>query len=273
LRNAGNIITGPMSSTMRSLALACVVKGGKEIVIIGHTDCQVGKMTVLELIDRFRALGIERHVLPDNLNEYFGLFGSVRQNVLKAVEVVRQSPLIGPKIPVQGLVIDIETGKLEWLVNGYQTVATSTSHLNQTVHTAPPAIDPLKPIAGFNLEAMKFPEGKIGELISAIGQGIAQKLEQTSESASDQSELSKAGKFIARLSGPEGFKVGEIKVPESKIGEVVSEIGREISHEIAHGLEGLDKHLKAAQPPRLPPKIPQPPRLKPKVQLRRNPND
>jgi carbonic anhydrase len=38
LRNAGNIITGPLSSTMRSLALACAVKGGKEIVIIGHTD-------------------------------------------------------------------------------------------------------------------------------------------------------------------------------------------------------------------------------------------
>ena len=34
LRNAGNIITGPLSSTMRSLALACAVKGGKEIAIL-----------------------------------------------------------------------------------------------------------------------------------------------------------------------------------------------------------------------------------------------
>jgi carbonic anhydrase len=76
LRNAGNIITGSMSSTMRSLALACVVKGGREIVIIGHTDCQVGKTSTLQLVDRFRALGIERHLLPDNLNEFFGLFGS-----------------------------------------------------------------------------------------------------------------------------------------------------------------------------------------------------
>jgi carbonic anhydrase len=96
LRNAGNIITGAMSSTMRSLALACAVKGGKEIVIIGHTDCQVGKTTTLQLIDRFQALGIERHLLPANLNEYFGIFGSDRQNVLKAVELVRGSPLIGP---------------------------------------------------------------------------------------------------------------------------------------------------------------------------------
>ena len=29
LRNAGNIITGPLSSTLRSLALACAVKSGK----------------------------------------------------------------------------------------------------------------------------------------------------------------------------------------------------------------------------------------------------
>ena len=116
---------------MRSLALACAVKGGKEIVIIGHTDCQVGKTTTMQLIDRFRALGIERHMLPDNLNEFFGLFGSDRQNVIKAVEIVRSSPLIGPRVPVQGLLIDIETGKLEWLVNGYRrsNAATVVSQL------------------------------------------------------------------------------------------------------------------------------------------------
>src|SRR5262245_38933780 len=64
LRNAGNIITGPSSSTMRSLALACAVKGGKEIAIIGHTDCQVGKTTVMQLLEKFKALGVERHQLP-----------------------------------------------------------------------------------------------------------------------------------------------------------------------------------------------------------------
>ena len=110
LRNAGNIITGPLSSTMRSLALACAVKGGKEIAITGHTDCQVGRTTTMELIDRFRALGIERHLLPANVNEFFGMFASERANVLKAVGTARQSSLIGPKIPVHGLLLDTETG-------------------------------------------------------------------------------------------------------------------------------------------------------------------
>src|SRR5216684_8949533 len=46
LRNAGNIITSPTSSTMRSLALACSIKGGREIAVIGHTDCRVRQSSV-----------------------------------------------------------------------------------------------------------------------------------------------------------------------------------------------------------------------------------
>src|SRR6266436_4816109 len=86
LRNAGNIITGPLSSTMRSLALACAVKGGKEIVIVGHTDCQVGKTTTMQLLEKLEAIGVKRQLLPENLNEYFGMFGSGRQNVIKACD-------------------------------------------------------------------------------------------------------------------------------------------------------------------------------------------
>src|SRR5882757_4675355 len=131
LRNAGNIITGPSSSTMRSLSLACAVKGGKEIAIIGHTDCQVCKTTTMQLLDRLRALGIERHMLPDNINEFFGLFSSERQNVIKAADFVRHSPLIGPKVPVHGLLVDIETGKLDWLVNGYESLETPGVRWNE----------------------------------------------------------------------------------------------------------------------------------------------
>src|ERR1700759_2110387 len=58
LRNAGNIITDPLSSTMRSLALACAVKGGKEIAIIGHTDCQVRKTSASQLADALNAMGV-----------------------------------------------------------------------------------------------------------------------------------------------------------------------------------------------------------------------
>ena len=60
LRNAGNIITGPLTSTMRSLALACAIKGGREIAIIGHTDCKVCETTTTTLLDKLKAVGVER---------------------------------------------------------------------------------------------------------------------------------------------------------------------------------------------------------------------
>jgi carbonic anhydrase len=123
LRNAGNVITGSTSSTMRSLALACALKGGREMAIIGHTDCAVRKTGMAELTDRFRALGVARENLPDDLVGYFGTFASERQNVIRGVEFARQSPLIGPRIPVHGLLFDLGTGRLEWVVNGYKTSA------------------------------------------------------------------------------------------------------------------------------------------------------
>jgi len=126
LRNAGNIITSPVSSTMRSLALACAVKGGREIVIIGHTDCKVRHTTLGELIELFKQQGIERNQLPENLAEYFGVFSSEQQNVIRGVDFVRHSPLIGPQIPVHGFMVDTFTGRLDWIVNGYETLHRAT---------------------------------------------------------------------------------------------------------------------------------------------------
>jgi len=176
LRNAGNIITGPQSSTMRSLALACAVKGGKEIVIIGHTDCQVGKTTTMQLIDRLKALGVERHLLPENLTEFFGMFGSERQNIIKAAGFARQSPLIGPKVPVHGLLLDIATGKVEWVVNGYQEMTKVTSRWNQTVKSAEDTVGALKSLTKFEIGEMKFPDTKIGETVTKAEDWIAGKL-------------------------------------------------------------------------------------------------
>lgn len=180
LRNAGNIITSTTSSTMRSLALACAVKGGREIAIIGHTDCQVCKTTTMQLLDRLKALGVDRSRLPENINEFFGLFGSERQNVIKACDLVRTSPLIGPKIPVHGLLIDIESGNLEWVVNGYNApVSAATPAPADGAH--PGAGGPFSSIGAFKdfaMGEMKFPESKIGEAAARAGQAIATEASQ-----------------------------------------------------------------------------------------------
>ncbi len=178
LRNAGNIITGPISSTMRSLALACAVKGAKEIAIIGHTDCQVGQLTTMGLVERFAALGVERRLLPDNLNEFFGLFGSERQNVIKAADLARGSPVIGSTVPVHGLLVDVETGKLEWLVNGYETVGTTRARWDQLVQSAGQTVDALKSLTDFKIGEMKFPDTKIGEVATRVEDWLSAKLRE-----------------------------------------------------------------------------------------------
>ena len=272
LRNAGNIITGPMSSTMRSLALACAVKGGKEIVIIGHTDCQVGKTSSMQLLERFRALGVERHLLPDNLNEFFGMFGSDRQNVLNAVEQVRNSPLIGPKVPVQGLLIDIETGKLEWLVNGYAALETASTR-PAALPVATGMADALKPLAGFDLGELKFPQGKIGEVVSTIGKEVLQRIEQSAAACPALSgpTAAAAPTPAPAVSLPIGFKLGEIRVPEARAGETLSEFAQHLVQKLGRDLDPASGQPKAAPPASAPPKIPIPPPLRPKMHLRRNP--
>ncbi|HEV2394222.1 MAG TPA: carbonic anhydrase [Verrucomicrobiae bacterium] len=185
LRNAGNIITGPLSSTMRSVALACAVKGAREIAIIGHTDCLVGKTSIMQLIDKLQALGVERHLLPDNISEYFGMFSNERQNVMKATEIARSSPLLGPRFPVHGLIVDVESGKLEWLVNGYETLSTVAARWNEVVKSAGRTVDALKPLSDFNIGEMKFPETKIGEVITNTENWLSDQIHDM-EAASSQ---------------------------------------------------------------------------------------
>ena len=176
LRNAGNIITSPLSSTTRSLALACAIKGGREIAIIGHTDCKVRGTTISQLIDCFKTLGIERQALPDNLTEYFGVFASEQQNVIHAVDLIRHSPLIGAKIPVHGLMVDTATGKLDWTVNGYDALDRPSMPALPSLQM--PAIGAqvgeLVSRAGAELSGgLKMAAEKIGETTSRISQWAA----------------------------------------------------------------------------------------------------
>ncbi len=192
LRNAGNIITGPMSSTMRSLALACAVKGGKEIAIIGHTDCQVARTTTMQLLERLKALGVDRSRLPENLNEFFGMFATERQNVIKACVIARQSQLIGPKIPVHGLLADIETGRLDWVVNGYDTLQTQPQPQPQGGRGGFLQLSELSSLGNFDMGEMKFPETKIGDWAAAKAEEIKTGAEQIMQSAQPVVESAQA---------------------------------------------------------------------------------
>lgn len=230
LRNAGNIITGPFSSTTRSIALACAIKQGREIAVIGHTDCLVGKSTVLTLTEQFKALGIDRSKLPDNIVEFFGLFASERQNVIKSTEFIRHSPLISPKIPVHGLIVNTNTGRLEVVVNGYETLGAAVTEFATTLQTAAQQVEATSSmIQDLQLGQEKVADTKIGEFIEKISEAakIAQEAVKEHPEAKNPVELAEKvaadyAKFIIkeklykvigadnRVYGPvSGFKIIE----------------------------------------------------------------
>lgn len=246
LRNAGNIITSTLSSTMRSLALACAVKGGREIAVIGHSDCQICKTPTLALLDKLKALGVERSRLPENINEFFGMFASERQNVIKACDLIRHSPLIGPKIPVHGLLLDLDTGKLDWLVNGYEMLQAQAAPGLPGNAALPQAGEPLGALGGFKefaMGEMKFPEMKIGEVATLMGKALTEE----------------AGKLEARI--------GEAIVPAAAS---VQQVAEQVS-------QFAEKNWPKPPPVRvkpspLPPakKMPPPPPIRPRADFRRH---
>ena len=106
------------------------------------------------------------------------MFASERANVIKAVDTVRHSPIIGPKIPVHGLLVDIETGKVEWLVNGYQTLETMGARLNEAATSAGHTLDAMKSLTDFEIGGIKFPETKIGDTITQAEDWLSGKVRE-----------------------------------------------------------------------------------------------
>jgi hypothetical protein len=185
--------------------------------------------------------------------------------------LVRSSPLIGPKTPVQGLLVDIETGKLEWLVNGYETLGTTGTRWNEVVRAAGPSIDALKPLADFNFGEMKFPEGKIGELGAAIADAISQRVHPAPIASEPQVRGAAQSGQPADVTLPRGFSLSDFKFPEGKIGEVITAIGDQISQRLERPPISVGSQDKVARQNSPPPKIPLPPPIRPKMHLRRNP--
>lgn len=105
---------------IRSLAGGIYLLGVREVAVIGHTQCGLAHTDSTRLIASMQALGVDPQQLIaqeglgdiQGLMRWVGVFNDVHVNVKEVVNVIRNS-LYLPKIPVHGLVIDINTGKLE----------------------------------------------------------------------------------------------------------------------------------------------------------------
>jgi len=130
LRTAGATIAPPeraeaANDLVRSLAGGIYLLGVREVAVIGHTQCGLSHIDPAAVTASMQALGVDpRQVIEqeglgdmDGLLRWLGAFSDVHINVKEVVNVIRRSPFL-PRIPVHGLVIDINTGKLEMVERG-----------------------------------------------------------------------------------------------------------------------------------------------------------
>jgi len=134
LRTAGATISKPeradgANDLIRSLAGGIYLLGVREVAVIGHTQCGLAHANSTALTASMQALGVDPQALIEQeklgnirgLMNWLGAFDDVHINVKEVVNVIRDSPYL-PKIPVHGLVIDINTGELEVVDRGGTTV-------------------------------------------------------------------------------------------------------------------------------------------------------
>ena len=129
LKNAGAIVSHPFGSVMRSILVAVYELGAEEVAVVGHHGCGMTGLSCTRILDKARSRGVSDEVLSMlknsdvDLETWLAGFESPEVGVRQSVELVRNHPLLSKGIPVHGMMMDPDTGKLEWLMNGYTHIA------------------------------------------------------------------------------------------------------------------------------------------------------
>jgi carbonic anhydrase len=114
LKNAGNIIRNNCSDVIRSVAVGTVLMGLKEVYVVGHKDCGMGKQNVEDIRLKMTEKGITKEAIEAiDIAEWFGLLKDEVENVKDAVSKLKESPYIPKDVNIHGLLMDPNTGEIE----------------------------------------------------------------------------------------------------------------------------------------------------------------
>lgn len=124
VKSAGAIVNHPFGGIMRSLLVAVFELKADEIYIVGHYDCGMSAIDPDIMLGHMKERGIKQETIDlitysgVDLREWLRGFGDVQTSVRKSVDMVRSHPLIPTGVPVHGLVIDPNTGRLNLVTDG-----------------------------------------------------------------------------------------------------------------------------------------------------------
>lgn len=128
IKNAGAIVSHPFGSVMRSILVAVYELGAAEVAVVGHYGCGMTGLSCAKVLEKVKKRVADPNVIDTlghagiDLQRWLVGFDHVEDGVRQSVEVVKNHPLLPPDVPVHGLIIDPMTGKLDKLVDGYDSV-------------------------------------------------------------------------------------------------------------------------------------------------------
>ncbi|KON69680.1 beta-class carbonic anhydrase [Peribacillus butanolivorans] len=125
LKTAGAIVSHPFGSVMRSILVAIYELKADEVFVIPHHDCGMASVDADSVVEKMIDRDIPKSTIDTlgaagiDIRSWLRGFDDVYESVKKSVEVIKGHPLIPKNIPVHGLIISPDTGKLELVVDGY----------------------------------------------------------------------------------------------------------------------------------------------------------
>lgn len=118
IKVAGAEVAHPFGSVMRSLLIAVCELGVEDIMVVAHTNCGAQHMSGADMIENMRRLGVSdariefaRHCGID-FDRWLAGFGDTEESVRKSIDLIRNHPVMPPRVRVAGFVMDSTTGEL-----------------------------------------------------------------------------------------------------------------------------------------------------------------
>ncbi|SDQ78658.1 carbonic anhydrase [Virgibacillus subterraneus] len=125
VKNAGALISHPFGSIMRSILVGVYELKADEVCVVGHHDCGMSSLKSESIMSKMTERGISEERLDTlqnagvDLKQFLKGFDSVEDSVRQSVSTIQNHPLIPKDVPVHGLVINPDTGKLDVVSKGY----------------------------------------------------------------------------------------------------------------------------------------------------------
>jgi carbonic anhydrase len=130
IKNAGALVSHPFGSVMCSIIVAVYELDADEILVIGHHDCGMTGLNSDNVLAKAKERGVSEDVLATlgnsgiDLRRWLTGFDHVQEAVVKSVNIIRNHPLLPTNLPVHGFIMHPETGKLDYVEDGYAAVVT-----------------------------------------------------------------------------------------------------------------------------------------------------